>query len=565
MSSFVTSPRARMVALAVGAAVIGPLAMAAPSLASTKPPVPAGQPLAGANCQNDGKISGRGSTLQLWLQYDLTASYAQNVCGSTGADALTYNVNGNGTQAAANDPTDPGNPAQQTLAPNAQDEMIAYNDYSAQSNGGATGSSNGKTVLSCRTDAFGGTDIPYAMADWNAINGAPNAEVAVSGKACYPNAYVAPFQQYIGGNDNADAQGSAGNGVMSFPIGGSAVEIAVNLTRAECTVGSGAIGPLHFTAGDIANLLGGNYLTWGQLDANNGALGNDLNENPSLAGCTEPITRVVRNDTSGTTQATLNYINDASPNSALCGAVSTTGITTWAGMQQAAVTQSQNDIWPGENGTEGHPAAGSIFPNVQAAAGACNAITAGSGSGGPLLLQALHNTAGGVGYADVSDVLNDASTNSGNGQYLATLVVASLANAATGAFTPPVSGSASNCSFSGAKLPGSGPSDYVGLAGDWALDNSLNTDDVAYTVQGSSYPACTLTWDFVWGSQDNNAGNPNGPDPEPELNADQIRTLYSYYTYVLSDPAQATEKGAGYAPLPEFMIQSLRGAFQTYF
>ncbi len=188
-----------------------------------------------------------------------------------------------------------------------------------------------------------------------------------------------------------------------------------------------------------------------------------------------------------------------------------------------------------------------------------------------------------------------------------------------------------------------------GLNDYWALDNPINTDDVAFHGEGATYPICTLTWVFVWGGEDGNtppaptttaavtvpagpfilpissvsglpvpggtftvtdtsgtesasytgigitnatcggAAEPcltgvSGPTvgatiadaatltfptgtggPEPELNADQRRTLYSYFTYVLSDQGQTSMKINGYAALPENIETSLRGAFQAEF
>ena len=87
------------------------------------------------------------------------------------------------------DPSDPANPTGNTfaLADPAQDQMVAYNDYLATGDS-AAGSSNGETAISCRTDAFSGTDIPYAMVDFNVMSGAPSRwcgtpEVRPSGRA----------------------------------------------------------------------------------------------------------------------------------------------------------------------------------------------------------------------------------------------------------------------------------------------------------------------------------------------------------------------------------------------
>lgn len=566
-SSIVKSRRARVAALAIGAAVLAPLTAAAPSFA-LNPGVAtpaAGQPLAGANCQSDGKISGRGSTLQLWLQYDLASAYSNDVCGasplaSAGSSFADSNISG-----ALADPTDPASPLQKTNSTGqaGQNWQIAYNDYSAQASS-ATGSGNGKTAISCRTDAFGGTDIPYVTADWNSINGAPGAESGTANKACNPtksgDTYTSPFEASNAATLSTDPQGSAGTGVMSVPIGGSAVELAANLTKASCGDSTNPA-TLKLTALDVSNIMGGVDTNWENLDQNvNGA--NDLGENPTLAACNEAIVRVVRNDDSGTTQALLNYLKDAAASDATCTPSNGTN-GTWTLMQNDVVTTGHNNLWPGEDGTPGSPAADTVWPLVSTNTG-CSGVTQQGGSGGPNLLSILHNQPGGVGYADVSDIKHDTSSALTGGTYLATLIGSTVANYATGAFTAPLKTAtgASNCSFSAAALPGSSTADYVGLFGDYALDNSLNTDDVSNAAQGSSYPICTLTWDFVWGGED---GNTAGVAPQPELNADQVRTLYSYFTYVLSDPAQATEAAAGYAPLPESFITNLRAAFQQYF
>ncbi len=542
--------------------------------------VPAGQPLTGANCQDtDGKISGRGSTLQLWLQYGLASGYANDVCGTVGPDTAAY-FDGS-IPDSVGDPTDPDSyngatfigPSQKTNSPGqaGQDWMVAYNDYSAQ-NTGATGSSNGETAISCRTDAFAGSDVPYLMNDYNTINGTPGGESAVTGQACYPmsagDTYTSPFQA-INVNVANDPQGppsGPGNGLMSFPIAASAVELAANLTKANCD-DTTTPATLKLSALDVSNLLGGIDTNWEDLDKSiNGA--NDAGENPTLASCNEAVVRVVRNDTSGTTQATLDYLKDADSADAVCTTANPSN-SSWAKMQADLQTSGDlnNDIWPGEAGTAGQPAAATVWPAIGTTAG-CSGITQAGAPGGPSLLQVLHNQPGAVGYVDLSDIRHDTSTSAGSG-YSATLVGSELANSSstpsseTYVYPGQVQFSgASNCSLTGASLPGGGTADDVGLFGDWALDSPDNTDDVAYGAEGSSYPICGLTWDLIWGGED---GNTVAVAPEPELDEDQVRTLYSYFTYVLSDYGQARAAAAGYASLPESVLVQLRAAFQSYF
>ncbi|MGO9958483.1 MAG: hypothetical protein ACLP50_21380 [Solirubrobacteraceae bacterium] len=81
----------RRIAMAVAGALLGVLGFVPAGLAAV------GTPSAGANCQyQDGKISGRGSTLQTWLQYDLMSAYAADVCGAVASQAITYVGSGAG-------------------------------------------------------------------------------------------------------------------------------------------------------------------------------------------------------------------------------------------------------------------------------------------------------------------------------------------------------------------------------------------------------------------------------------------------------------------------------------
>lgn len=85
---------ARIIAVGVAAAIGAVLA--APSAVLAKPPT------AGVSCAGvDGKITGRGSTMQTWLQYDLIGAYAKDVCGAVFTLAIpgaTYTGSADGGQ-----------------------------------------------------------------------------------------------------------------------------------------------------------------------------------------------------------------------------------------------------------------------------------------------------------------------------------------------------------------------------------------------------------------------------------------------------------------------------------
>src|SRR5215813_7198893 len=109
-----TSPRALAGALMVVAAAG---AMSAGPAFATNP--------GGASCAADGKINGRGATFQAPVQQNVfTPGFNTDVCHNAGAN------------------------------------MVQYNYAAAAAGGIGTGSGNGQKATSCRTDPFGGTDIP---------------------------------------------------------------------------------------------------------------------------------------------------------------------------------------------------------------------------------------------------------------------------------------------------------------------------------------------------------------------------------------------------------------------
>ncbi len=610
--------------------------------------------LVGSACQTDGKINARGSTLQTWLQEDLIGKYASDVCGPVGASTNLQDGNqlyfqGPGASGfSAVDPTDPltaqGGSPDAAAVPNssgstepyyAGDWMISYNPYEA-ANFSETGSTYGRIAMSCRTDAFGGTDIPYTASQYATINGAPgasaNGATAANGKQCQTTTNAsgvvkAPtdLTNLTGGAltgtwnpafesgsfpNASDPQGvnSAlpGNtyALMSFPIGESAVDFPINLATGTNSSGRtlycGTIGgtngsttkpSVKLSIADILGLLGGTISNWNQLDGAssytvNGVSYTDTGENPSLLSCNVPVQRVVRADDSGTTQATVNFLNDASGSTgpgtaapggsstvATCVASGTANTGTFGALDSDIVSAGHNNLWPGEGGSENAPTQGTTAGCTEVTPGGFSSSHPTGVSGGPALLATLEATPGGIGYADISDEANDAGvsilTSPSVEQASSATLSTSLGYVSGESVTSPkTSAGGSNCKGT-ITLPGSNAND-VGVDGEWALDyttggtfNPSNSDDIAWTNEPTgAYGACTLTWDYVWG---NDAGNASSADPQPELDADQRRTLYSYFTYVFSSAAQSSMSGAGYASLPTTVADTLRQGFQQNF
>ena len=431
-------------------------------------------PTAGVNCQTDGKISGRGATFQTAAQKVFADGFRDDVCGAVGSDAAG--------------------------------DMVQYN-YDT-----ITGSGAGQRGQSCRTDAFGGSDIPYDTTTLTALNGAPGA---ISGGCSALAGITPPYQPKPGPwPDPTDVTAP----IMSFPVAGSSVAIVVNLQAADC----GGIKPprLAFTALQVSLLFGGEIQTWNDPRLRTSAAPNN---NAQLANCPGAVTRIKRFDKSGTTQIFKNYLKNQ-PDNARTGAGCTNAAGDWTVLAQDA----NNTQWPNT--------------------GTCSALTDGAANGnGPLLSKCLA-TPGCVGYADLADAKANA-----------TLIRATVRNSTDTNFAAPDSASRANCNFGTVSLPGNTAGDAVGLSAtdNWALDNPAGNRGDA-TFKGALYPICGVTFGLVYTGLDNNAAANNAIT---RLTANQRRTLYSYELYILSSAGQDRLSTANYNGFPPSVISTLRAGF----
>ncbi len=455
---------------------------------------------AGLGCQSsEGKINGRGSTYQNILLKEYAKFYGEDFCGSV-AEQFS------------------GDPAGTT--------MIAYN-YPKAVTASATGSGNGVKAASCRTDAFAGTDIPYSRAQLEQLNGAPGATGGCS------ITFEPPFEPKSAPFPNAnDIQAN----VMAFPVGGSSVTVAVHLTGGaggSCPTGTVPTS-LKFTPKEVSRIYGGDAQTWNDAEL--------VKENPGLSTCTGPITRVVRFDSSGTTNILKQYLIrvDNERAGAVCKGEGNSVVHNW----EAYFTT--NTEWPGKQhvGEEG----------------TCSAITTGAASGGPELIAKLKETAGGVGYIDLAEAVGQAG-----------IVLASVQNATGTKFeAPSIGGGPANCLYSSLPAPpGSSNSDAVGLNAEdnWSNNNegyaSAPANHENATDLGSKYPICGLTFDLVYTGLNSNNGE--GKSANSRLTADQRRTIYSFFTFILSSAGQEVPGKIHYAPLPSSWLPKLEQGFQENF
>jgi ABC-type phosphate transport system substrate-binding protein len=463
-------------------------------------------PPTGNNCvASDGKINGRGATFQKPLVLAFAKTYRDDYCGATGVATEKGEAEGE-----------------------AGSTMIAYN-YPGAEKASATGSGAGIKATSCRTDAFAGSDVPYTKKQLEEMDGTPGITGGCGIDTGTEKVFVPPFQpnsptEWPSKEDTTEK-------VMSFPVGGSSDAIIVHLTNAEC---KGKAPPsLQFTANEVDNLFGGNYTEWTEKEL--------TETNPSLAECAgAKITRIVRQDNSGTTNIFKFYLGkvDNARSGATCFELNKEAKNrTWEEYNVAPNTE-----WPGKGKEVGKE-------------GTCSKIENPGKSGNPEVIKLTEVTNGAIGYADLAEAVSEEAKAAG-------LVAASVQNATKTSFQAPNAEKGANCDYKTLSLPGVTKGESVGLNPEesWANNNPAGVHGNA-TDLGAKYPICGITYDMVYSHLDNGAV----PNPISRLSADQRRTLYAYYTFVLSTAAQETLNKIDYAALPSSWLGTLREGFQENF
>jgi ABC-type phosphate transport system substrate-binding protein len=466
--------------------------------ASAVAATPAGEPPTGLACQaSDGKISGRGATYQeVAQQSDFSVVYTQTFCGKEVAEQFA------------------GDPAKHT--------MIAYN-YPAAAAASGTGSGAGQKAASCRTDAFAGSDIPYTVALIKEENEAPGK---LGGCAI---TFEPPFQPKPTPWPNAEDHAAK---LMSFPVAGSSEALIVHLTAAGSCAGNPPPTSIQLTGKEVSRIFGGDAKNWNDAEI----VASQVEPNKAaLEKCTGVISRVVRQDNSGTTNIFKQFLIRADNER--------TGATCAPGHPWEPFNTAPNTNWP-------HEAEG----------GTCSALVVPEKSGNAEVVAKTKATEGAIGYADLAQAV-------GQG-----LTIPTVRNATNTSFQPPNIGKAANCTFSALSLPGANAEEAVGLntEDDWANNNDKpigeggnekpnheNATDI-----GTKYPICGITFQLVY-THDESSTNPEVAIKR--LTADQRMTLYSYMSFLLSSTGQDILSEDNYAPLPSLWLKTLREGFQANF
>jgi len=470
----------------------------------------AGTP-AGVGCAADGQIDGGGATLQVAAQQIWIQGYTSDICGNVGPGTAFSNGVTNNTAVDYNLTNTLLDPPQTLGTPN--------------------GSGAGRNLISCRAVPYAGSDTPYDTATLGQLNGTPGQ---VDANVWFPgtptecsggslNTFANPFYgtqgnyPFIGASSALSDQTA---NLMSFPVTGTAVAVGAYFAGT-----AGCPTQPQITGTQLSGLFSGQTTNWSQLGG-------------AFAGCNLAVRRDVRSDSSGTTQNFKNYLAAVDPNTVPACATGT-GAASWTTL----ALNANNTVWPGQGG------------------GTCSTLVRGHISGNLGVLDDCAGVngeaavAGTICYADLPDFEN------GLYQAVAGFDTAQLQAGATGTFVKPFNGHRANCDFSGIKTPGSSPDGAVGLAaGDsWAFDNG-GGNNAAVANLGTGWPACAVTWDFVYAgtSQAANAAT----QPNRQLNNDMRRTLYSYMLYILGS-GQSLPTSDYYQTIPQGLLNQEISGFKS--
>jgi ABC-type phosphate transport system substrate-binding protein len=351
---------------------------------------------------------------------------------------------------------------------------------------------------------------------------------------------------------------------------------------------------INLNAKEVSRLFGGDIAKWNDAELAATVKG--------LGKCSAAVTRIVRQDKSGTTNIFKQYLIRAENER--------TG-QKCAELKKWEAYFKENTEWPGlqKKGEEG----------------TCSEIKHPEKSGGKEVIELVKATEASVGYADLADAV-------GKG-----LLLPNVENATGTSPQAPNAGKGANCTYSVLSLPGSSVSDAVGLNSEdnWANNNEEHAAKPANHENaadlGSKYPICGITFDLVYEKEDGleslepevtekskvvkglistknilvggpvaGAKIPVGTtvakivsetevelsaavegagtaavkesvqfsdvkNPVSRLTADQRRTMYSYFTMILSSVGQDVLSSNNYAPLPSTWLTKLRTGFQENF
>lgn len=323
--------------------------------------------------------------------------------------------------------------------------------------------------------AFGGADEPHTAAQLTVANLGPNGVADTGGAGS-----VAP------GNDDAR--------LHTIPVAASSVAVVVNLPE-NCEVPQ-VNASRQLTKARLEGAFAGDssYDTWGELLPAISEI--DPDGDPCAS---EPVRRVVRFDSSGTTFAFKRYLQQANSGRG------------WSGLG--------NTVWPNDTGGTATVRSG----------------TAGAGA----LLTTLSATSGGIGYADLGAAR--AHGYDWNGASDQTFWVRTE-RISDGGFASPAQDNAAGTSTTGANCEDVSYADAS--TGVLPASTTASWSNVDGTPTTSDYGICALTYALAWENPFKaNVGRPGGSDLITMAEARSVTDYLRYAVKTAGGQGELARKG----------------------
>ena len=328
------------------------------------------------------------------------------------------------------------------------------------------------------TITYNPTGSGSGLKEWNATGtkGSINTGLAFIGTDDAPSeAQIANVKSKAGGAE-----------VAVIPVAQTAISILAN-PPAGCEVEG-------ITNSNLAGVFEGRIREWSKLEGAEGT-------------CNSPITRVVREDASGTTYQLKNYLDALYKKGLSCTKGATEGKASWAELE---AIESPNLSWP-ESCSEK----------------SLSALVRPAGAGGAEEVKKVNATAGSIGYA----ALPDAEANKTGTTAILALQNNGQKTGGAAEFAEPAAGATANCggmAYQVPKLNGRRDIDWSGVYG------------AHPAIGASSYPLCTLTYDLAF----------HGYKAAGFTEGQEITARDYLYGYLVQSAGQKAIGGHYYSPLP---------------
>jgi ABC-type phosphate transport system substrate-binding protein len=313
---------------------------------------------------------------------------------------------------------------------------------------------------------------------------------------------------WFGGSDDgpnptqiANAESAAGGAkALIIPVAQTSIAVVLH-APSGCTITSNTTHGINYA--ELNKIFSGKLHLWSELASASGT-------------CSGSISRVVREDGSGTSTQLKNYLSELE----IAGKGEAPGCSlgTWASLRQIEnpTTSAPNTTWPECEGR----------------------IAVTRKNGGGALAEYVAKTEGTIGYAALPDAKAKGAT------------VARLQNQAAGVYALPEgsTGETANCGSRVYSVPTPGQEGETGLSVNWST-----VFGAAPTVGGTLYPLCTLTYDLSWTSY-SNAGYANASGAAEDAKAfinyilNEGQSIGHYYQ-ALPQPGEKVHNVLGAAKL----------------